>query len=260
MPEIKISDISKVYSDNSGNSGVTALTEINLTVKDGEFVCILGPSGCGKSTLLDIISGLEPSTGGTISVGGNLVSGPGPELGVVFQDPSLYPWRTIADNIGLGLELRGVPLKTRQEIVEKYIKLVKLEGFEKKYPHQLSGGMKQRTGLARTLANDPAVLLMDEPFGAVDHLTRLKLQEDLLDIWQNDRKTVVFVTHDVHEAVFLGDRVVLLSPRPGKIQKIFNIRLSRPRSRSDAELLAIQDEIYSSIYDVHKDEDLEYVL
>jgi ABC-type nitrate/sulfonate/bicarbonate transport system ATPase subunit len=257
MPEIEISEISKVYS---GNPEVTALENINLKIHDGEFICILGPSGCGKSTLLSIISGLEPSTSGIVKVGGKPVTGPGPSLGVVFQDPSLYPWRTVADNIGLGLELRGVPPKDRQDIVNKHIELVKLTGFEKKYPHQLSGGMKQRAGLARTLANGPLVLLMDEPFGAVDHLTRLKLQEDLLDIWQNKKKTVVFVTHDVHEAVFLGDRVVLLSPRPGKIQEVFNIRLGRPRSRDDAELIAIQEEIYSAIYEVRKNEELEYLI
>jgi NitT/TauT family transport system ATP-binding protein len=160
----------------------------------------------------------------------------------------------------LGLEFKGVPAKTRHELSLQYINLVKLRGFENKYPHQLSGGMRQRAGLARTLINNPQVLLMDEPFGAVDHLIRLQLQDDLLEIWEKEKKTVVFVTHDVHEAVFLADRVVLLSPRPGKVQEIFDVSIPRPRSRGDLQIIAIQELIYQKIYDVKNEEDLEYVL
>lgn len=181
-------------------------------------------------------------------------------LGVVFQDPSLYPWRTVFENVELGLEIRGVKKADRKNTVQKYLTMVGLDGFEHKYPHQLSGGMKQRAGLARALANRPDVLLMDEPFGAVDHLTRLQLQNDLLNIWEAEKKTVVFVTHDVNEAVFLGDRVVLLSPRPGKLKQIFNISHQRPRERGDAGLLKIQNDIYAAIYENKKQAEPEYHL
>ncbi|NPV53222.1 MAG: ABC transporter ATP-binding protein [Firmicutes bacterium] len=257
MPEIVLSNISKVFP---GVQEVVALADINLTVKDGEFLSILGPSGCGKSTLLEIIAGLQLASSGEVLVDGKSVDEPSPDIGVVFQDSSLYPWRSVIENIELGPEIRGIPRRSRREVVEKYIDMVKLKGFEKRYPHQLSGGMRQRVGLARSLANNPRVLLMDEPFAAVDHLTRLQLQDDLLEIWGKEKKTIVFITHDVTEAVFLGDRVVLLTPRPGQIQKIFAVPVKRPRSRGDPELLAIQDKIYRLIYGVRSEEDLEYIL
>ena len=257
MPDIVISNISKVFP---GKQEIIALTDINLTINNGEFVSVLGPSGCGKSTLLEIIAGLQKQSGGDVLLDGKPILGAGPDIGVVFQDSYLFPWRTVFENVELGPEMRGVSKRERREIVEKYLGLVKLEGFGNKYPHQLSGGMRQRAGLARTLANEPQVLLMDEPFGAVDHLTRLQLQDDLLEIWQKEKRTVLFVTHDVHEAVYLGDRVVLLSPRPGRIQKIFNVPKMRPRDRGNLELLAIQEQIYHAIYTVPIDEDLEYVI
>jgi NitT/TauT family transport system ATP-binding protein len=257
MAGFEVKDVSKVYG---GTTPVETLRHIDLTIEDGEFLCLLGPSGCGKSTLLEILAGLQEATLGEVFFDGKLLKGPGKERGVVFQDPSLYPWRTIFQNVELGLEIRGTAKRDRKAAVERYLDLVGLSGFEHKYPHHLSGGMRQRAGIARALANRPEVLLMDEPFGAVDHLTRLQLQDDLLDIWAKERKTVVFVTHDVSEAVYLGDRVVLLSPRPGKINEIFPVRHSRPRKRDDVELLHIQNQIYAAIHEVKTQQDLEFTI
>jgi ABC-type nitrate/sulfonate/bicarbonate transport system ATPase subunit len=257
MAEFVINHISKTYP---GSDATVSLEDISLTIRDGEFLCILGPSGCGKSTLLEILAGLQQPTSGDIFFNQSPLQTPNNKLGFVFQDPSLYQWRTVTENVELGLEIQGVVKARRREIAQKYLAMVGLEGFEQKYPHQLSGGMRQRAGIARALANNPEVLLMDEPFGAVDHLTRLQLQNDLSTIWQAEKKTIVFVTHDVSEAVFLADRVVLLTPRPGKLKKIFAIRHERPRRRDDVELLHIQNEIYLSIYDVKTDADLEYAL
>lgn len=255
MPEIVLSHIGKVFP---GTEQVTALEDIDLTVADNEFVCILGPSGCGKSTLLEIIAGLQVPTAGEVRVGGEPVQGPGRDIGVVFQDPSLFPWRTVRQNVRLGPELAGTA-KEKDADIQHYLDLVKLTGFERKYPHQLSGGMRQRAGLARTLVNDPKVLVMDEPFAGLDHLTRLKLQEDLVEIWQRELKTVVFVTHDVHEAVFLGDRVVLLAARPGRVQEVFEVGVPRERRRTDSATIAVQDAIYHAIY-ASKQGEIEYAL
>jgi len=257
MAGFTLAGVSKVYG---GSNPTETLQNINLTIEDGEFLSILGPSGCGKSTLLEILAGLQSSTSGEIRFGDKLLRGPGIERGVVFQDPSLYPWRTVAHNVELGLELRSVARSERRAIAQRYLELVGLSGFEQKYPHKLSGGMKQRAGLARALANSPEVLLMDEPFGAVDHLTRLQLQDDLLRIWETEQKTVVFVTHDVSEAVYLGDRVVLLSPRPGRIDRIFRVPQTRPRKRDDLALLQVQQEIYAAIADVKTEESLEFTI
>ncbi|REK74455.1 ABC transporter ATP-binding protein [Paenibacillus paeoniae] len=257
MEAFSIRGVSKVYG---GSTPTETLSDIHLTIQDGEFLSILGPSGCGKSTLLEILAGLQLPTSGEVWFGGEKLKGTGIERGVVFQDPSLYPWRTIYKNVELGLEFRGIPKKERREAAQRYLDLVGLRGFEHKYPHHLSGGMKQRAGIARALANSPEVLLMDEPFGAVDHLTRLQLQDDLLKIWEAEKKTVVFVTHDVSEAVFLGDRVVLLSPRPGRINQIFQVSKPRPRKRDDVELLKIQNDIYAAIHDVKSQDSLEFTI
>lgn len=257
MAGFEVKDVGKIYE---GHVPVETLQNINLSIKDGEFVCLLGPSGCGKSTLLEILAGLQSPSSGDVLFDGESMKGTDKRLGVVFQDPSLYPWRTISRNVELGLEMRGADKIKRRERVQSYLKMVGLSGFEQKYPHQLSGGMRQRAGIARALANDPEVLLMDEPFGAVDHLTRLQLQDDLLEIWKKEKKTVVFVTHDVSEAVFLGTRVVLLSARPGRINQIFNIPQKHPRKRDDLELLKIQNDIYAAIYDIKTQEDLEYII
>ncbi|MCQ6561792.1 ABC transporter ATP-binding protein [Paenibacillus mendelii] len=257
MAGFSINGVSKVYG---GASPTETLSNIDLTIKDGEFLSILGPSGCGKSTLLEILAGLQLPTSGDIYFDGKKLEGPDKKRGVVFQDPSLYPWRTVFQNVELGLEIGREAKTDRQAAVQKYLDMVGLRGFEHKYPHHLSGGMKQRAGLARALANSPDVLLMDEPFGAVDHLTRLQLQDDLLNIWEVEKKTVVFVTHDVSEAVFLGDRVVLLTPRPGRIHTIFQVPDKRLRKRDDIALLKIQNDIYAAIHDVKTQEHLEFTI
>lgn len=257
MPKIVLENIYKVYS---GVMQVEALTNINLTVDSGEFVCILGPSGCGKSTLLEIIAGLQLPSQGRVLLDDAAVNGPNRDIGVVFQDSSLFPWRTVVENIELGPEIKGISKAARRELVDKYINMVNLNGFEGRYPHQLSGGMRQRVGLARTLVNDPKVLLMDEPFGAVDHLTRLQLQNEVISIWERERKTVIFITHDVSESVFLGDRVVLLTPRPGSVRRIFNVPLPKPRSRNDPAILEIIEKIYWTINSESAEADPEYNL
>ena len=224
MPAISIKNINKTYIDQDGNE-VQALHDINLDVAEGEFVCIVGPSGCGKSTLLEIVAGLLDATSGEVLLDGQPVHGTSRDIGVVFQDASLFPWRTVRKNVAFGLEIARVPKEEREERLKRYISMVSLNGFENKYPAQLSGGMRQRAGIARTLAMNPKVILMDEPFSAVDHLTKCTLQEELINIRQAENKTVLFVTHDINEAVFLADRVVLLSPRPSTIQKIYEIPL-----------------------------------
>ena len=236
-----------------GNPPVVALNNIDLRVERGEFVVLLGPSGCGKSTLLEILSGLQEPTEGTATFNGSQIHGPSPELGVVFQDASLYPWRTIAHNVELGLELKGTPTTERRAIAADTLASVGLAGFERKYPHQLSGGMRQRAGIARALATRPEVLLMDEPFGAVDHLTRIQLQHELLSLWERDRKTVVFVTHDVGEAVFLADRIVVLSPRPGRVYRQIQVDAPRPRQRGNHQLLDLEAAIYGILHELGAD-------
>lgn len=243
MPTIEFRNISKNYENNESDE-TKALENINLNVKDGEFVCVLGPSGCGKSTLLEITAGLLSHSEGEILLDGKLQSGTSRDIGVVFQDSSLFPWRTIRKNVEFGLEVAGMDKNKRDEKVQKAIEMVGLKGFEDKYPHQLSGGMRQRAGIARTLVNDPACILMDEPFSAVDHLTRLTLQDEIIKIWHKEKKTILFITHDVAEAVYLSNRVVLLTPRPGRIQRIFDVPYEWPRNRNNPALLKIVEKIY----------------
>ncbi|WP_326512733.1 ABC transporter ATP-binding protein [Clostridium intestinale] len=260
MPKIILNHINKVYP---GTDGTKALEDINLTIEEGEFVAILGPSGCGKSTLLEIIAGLLKQSSGDVFLGNEKLDGPSKDIGVVFQDSSLFPWRTIRKNIEFGLEIGKIHKEKRKSVVDKYIDIVNLRGFEDKYPHQLSGGMKQRAGLARTMVNNPEVLLMDEPLGAVDYLTRLSLQDEIVDLWKREKKTIIFITHDVSEAVYLGTRVVLLSPRPGRIRRIFEVPFSRPRNRNDENILEIIDEIHKEINSINApklEEKLEYIL
>lgn len=259
MPAIEIRNVSKEY-DSAAEEKTYALYNINLTVQDGEFLCVLGPSGCGKSTLLEITAGLLPPSSGEIALDRNVQSGTSREIGVVFQDAALFPWRSIRRNIEFGLELAGVGKEERRERAVQTMELVGLHGFEDKYPHQLSGGMRQRAGLARTLVADPSVILMDEPFSAVDHLTRLTLQDEIIRIWEQQKKTIMFITHDVAEAVYLASRVVLLSPRPGRIQKVFDVPFARPRSRGDIELLNIVEKIYMEINNPSGSADTEYFI
>jgi NitT/TauT family transport system ATP-binding protein len=214
---------------------------------DGEFVCVLGPSGCGKTTLLRIIAGLEEPTGGTILLNNKEITGPGSDRGMVFQEFGLFPWRTVRKNIEFGIEIRKVEKEERRKISDKYIDLVGLKGFENSHPYELSGGMKQRVGIARALANDPEILLMDEPFGALDAQTRNLMQKELLRIWSEMKKTVVFITHSVDEAVFVADRVVVMSARPGNIRYVFNVEWERPRDRASVEFASLRKKILAEL-------------
>jgi NitT/TauT family transport system ATP-binding protein len=229
---IDIEAVSKTFETRQGRRHL-ALTGISLSVAEGEFVSILGPSGCGKSTLLYIVGGFVAPSEGSARVKGEPVTAPGPDRGPVFQEFALFPWKTVLGNVMYGLVQRGVPKGEAQERARELISLVHLTGYESFYPKELSGGMKQRVALARTLAYRPSILLMDEPFGALDAHTRTRLQNDLLDIWERDRKTVLFVTHSVEEAVFLSDRVVVLTRAPGRVKQIVRIDLARPRRRAD---------------------------
>ncbi len=213
-PIVEVAGISMHYGE------VEALRDIHLAFEAGALTSLLGPSGCGKTTLLKIVAGLLQPTAGEVRIRGRRVEGPGPERAFVFQDFALMPWATVLRNVAFGLELRGVPRAEREEIARRYIREVGLEGFEDRYPHELSGGMRQRVGLARALAVDADILLMDEPFSAVDEQTRRKFQEDLLALREIEKKTFLFVTHSIEEAVYLSDRIVLLSPRPGRVSEI----------------------------------------
>jgi NitT/TauT family transport system ATP-binding protein len=224
--QIVIDGVNHVYRPPRGRE-VLALDQVSLEVANREFVALLGPSGCGKSTLLYLIGGFLPVEAGTISVDGKPVSGPGPDRGIVFQHFALFPWKTVRGNILYGLERQGMPKAEREQRAMEFIELVGLQGFEDSYPSQLSGGMRQRTAIARTLAFDPKILLMDEPFGALDAQTRGLMQSELLRIWQRTPKTVIFVTHDVQEAVYLADRVAVMSARPGRIKTIVDIKLDK---------------------------------
>ena len=232
QPRVRVDSIGRRYDTPQG--GVQALQDVTFDVTAGEFVCIVGPSGSGKTTLFRIIAGLEPATAGTVYLAGDPVEGPGPELGLVFQEYHLFPWRTVSGNVGFGLEKQGVDSEQRQQRVSELLELVGLDGFADSYPRDLSGGMKQRVALARALAMDPDLLLMDEPFGAVDAQTKRMLQDELLEIWSETEKTVLFVTHDVEEAVKLADRVIVMGTEPGHIREVVEVEMDRPRSRSDA--------------------------
>ncbi len=227
---IHVQNLSKVFRDRDGkDQGVLALDSLDLEVRDNEFVTVIGPSGCGKTTLLRIVAGLVEPDGGQVVIDGKQVTGPGPERAVVFQSFALLPWADVLSNVTFGAEMRGVSREQREQTARALIKTVGLAGFEHRYPRQLSGGMQQRVGLARALVVDPAILLMDEPFGSLDEQTRRLLQEELIRIWERDRKTVLFITHSMEEAVLLADRVVLMTPRPGRVKEIIDVPLPRPR-------------------------------
>ncbi|MGJ5022608.1 ABC transporter ATP-binding protein [Bradyrhizobium oligotrophicum] len=232
MPIIEIDHVSQVFKTSSRRDH-TALSDISLTVGEGAFVSILGPSGCGKSTLLYIVGGFVSPTSGTAKMKGKPITGPGPDRGPVFQEFALFPWKSVLGNVMYGPLQQGKKPAKAEALARTLLAMVGLTGFEKFYPKELSGGMKQRVALARTLAYGPEVLLMDEPFGALDAHTRTRLQNDLLDIWERDRKTVLFVTHSVEEAVFLSDKVVMMSRSPGRIREVIDIDLPRPRRREE---------------------------
>jgi ABC-type nitrate/sulfonate/bicarbonate transport system ATPase subunit len=229
LSKLLIEKVSRVFVAVRGGTPTRALEPIDLVVGDNDFVTILGPSGCGKSTLLRLVAGLDRPTTGRILLDGRPVTAPGPDRGMVFQSYTLFPWLTVADNVAFGLREKGVPATERGRIVAEWLMRVGLTSFANHYPKQLSGGMQQRTAIARALANDPAILLLDEPFGALDNQTRALMQELLLGIWERDRKTVLFVTHDIEEAIFLASRVVVMTARPGRIKSDVAITLPYPR-------------------------------
>ncbi len=249
---IKISGLSKTFSATTrgGTTGeVRALDSVDLDIEENEFVSLLGPSGCGKTTLLRVLAGLETADAGEALVAGRPISGPSPDRAMVFQRFALLPWATVLRNVTFGLELQKVPREKRTAKARELIEMVGLTGFENSRPAQLSGGMQQRVGLARALAVDPTILLMDEPFGALDEQTKWLLQEELLRIWERDRKTVMFVTHSIDEAILLSDRIVIMSARPGRIVECVPVNLPRPRSRDDAtgEIAALRHYLWDRL-------------
>ena len=261
VPKLRLQGITKSFIAPRTGHQTLALADVSLDVEDGEFVCIVGPSGCGKSTVLNLVAGLDTATAGVLEKDGKPIAGPGPDRGVMFQDYALMPWQTVQDNIGFGLRHgtpgKGLTPEQREQRIRNFVELVGLKGSEKKYPHQLSGGMRQRVALARLLANGPDILLMDEPLGALDAQTRLILQIELLRIWgqtapREQRKTAVFITHDIEEAVFLADRVVVMSSHPGRVRAVLDVGLPRPRdesTRSDPAFGHLVEQIWRLIRD-----------
>jgi ABC-type nitrate/sulfonate/bicarbonate transport system ATPase subunit len=239
-PRIVARRLRKEFVDISRQAEVVALSSFDLDIGEDEFLTILGPSGCGKSTLLNIIAGFEQATDGEVRLDGQIIRNPGPDRGVVFQEYALFPWLNVAQNIEFGLRERGVPKAQRKDRVTRQISTVGLDGFEDRFPQELSGGMRQRVALARVLVNDPKILLMDEPFAALDAQTRTIMQTELLRVWSAERRTALFVTHNIEEAVLLGDRLVVMTARPGRIKEIVNVKLPRPRDVTSAEFNEIR--------------------
>jgi taurine transport system ATP-binding protein len=252
-PLLEIDDVAVEYVARDGT--VTALERVNLAISEGDFVCVVGPSGCGKTTLLRIIAGFIAPTAGRVRLEGAAIHGPDHQRGVVFQQPALYPWLNVTQNVEFGPKMRGIPAIRRRELVEFYLRMVKLQDLGARAPYELSGGMQQRVAIARVLANDPRILLMDEPFGALDALTREHLQEELLKIWQATGKTVFFITHSVEEACYLGTRVVVMSPRPGRVIADVKVPFSRQVGengsravKSSPEFVAVREQILKLIW------------
>ncbi|MDR0767768.1 MAG: ABC transporter ATP-binding protein [Methanosarcinales archaeon] len=241
MGDLVIENLSKKFK--KGDTEILVLKDIDLSVKNGEFVTILGPSGSGKTTLLRIIAGLETYSSGSAILDGEMINGPGPKRGMVFQEYSLFPWKTVLGNVMFGPKMQGFSKEEAEAKATAYLNLVGLSDFKNSYPYELSGGMKQRVAIARALANEPEIILMDEPFGALDAQTRNNLQNELLRIWQEEKRTIIFVTHSVDEAVFLSDRIVILSKRPGVIKKIVEVSIPRPRNRTRPEENTIRNEV-----------------
>ncbi len=240
-PKLEARHLRKEFG--TGEEKVLAIQDINFTVRDNEFCVIVGPSGCGKSTLLYLVAGFEKPTAGEILLDGKRIEGPGPDRGFVFQEFALYPWKTVLANVSFGLEIQGVDKKEARRRAQEYVKIIGLSGFENAYPHTLSGGMKQRVGIARALAYDPEILLMDEPFGSLDAQTKKLMQTELLRVWAKTRKTVLYVTHSVVEATYLADRVIVLTARPSKVKGIVEVDLPRPRSYTDDDYLDVRERI-----------------
>jgi NitT/TauT family transport system ATP-binding protein len=252
--KIRARNIRKAFEVGSAGGAVPALEGVDLDIRSGEFLALVGPSGCGKSTFLDIVAGLSRADSGSLDIEGRPVQGPGLDRGVVFQGYALFPWRTVLENVEFGLEAQGLPKGRRREIAREHIRLVGLEAFEERHPHQLSGGMRQRVAIARALAHDPEILLMDEPFGALDAQTRERLQLEMLKIKQKTAKTVLFVTHSIEEAVLLSDRVAVMTSRPGTIKTIVDISLggdrgSDPEFRTQAAFVALRHRVWEALHD-----------
>jgi NitT/TauT family transport system ATP-binding protein len=249
VPILELKGLSKQFELNGDR--IEALRDANLRVSKGEFVCLIGASGCGKSTLLRIVAGFEKATRGAALMWGRPIEGPAPDRGMVFQDYGLFPWLSVRGNIAFGPTSRGRPKAEVKDTVDRFVELVGLQRFADAYPHQLSGGMKQRVAIARVLANDAEIVLMDEPFGALDAMTRERLQDELLDIWQRTGLTVLFVTHSIEEAIFLADRVVVMSPGPGRIDSQMSITLPRPRDVVTADFNDIRRELSLRLHSHH---------
>lgn len=252
--KLQVKNVSRIYEGNDGP--VTAIRDVNLEVRESEFVMIVGPSGCGKTTLINIIGGLDTATSGEVLLDGKAVNGPGADRGMVFQGYSLFPWLTVQKNVEFGLKMKGIPAAERTARARKYIDLVGLSGFENALPKQLSGGMKQRTAIARTLANEPEVLLMDEPFGALDAQTRVVMQELLADISRRTGTTILFITHDIDEAVLLGERIYVMSRRPGTVRDVLTVSIPGERSHNSLiqpEFLAAKKKIMDMLWQESQD-------
>lgn len=246
-PKVVFDGVSKRFE--KGKESLEVLDDINLTVHEGEFICLLGPSGCGKSTLLNIAGGFETADSGSVTIDGTEVRGPNPRRVFVFQEYGIFPWASVWDNVALGL--RHLSMEERSTIVQRTIDMVGLSGFERSFPMELSGGMKQRVEVARALAVSPDVIYMDEPFGALDSLTRLSMRAEIIRIWQQEQKTILFVTHDVDESIQLADRIVVLSARPGKIAEIVPVTLEHPRDLGSPEYGAIKNRLYELLGVTH---------
>ena len=249
LPILDLRNVGKFYELN--DQRIEALRDANLVVEKGEFVCLIGASGCGKSTLLRIVAGFEPPSAGEALMWDKAIAGPAPDRGMVFQDYGLFPWLSVRQNIGFGPASRGLPKAELRALVDRFVDMVGLTRFADAYPHQLSGGMKQRVAIARVLANDAEMVLMDEPFGALDAMTRERLQDELLDIWQRTKLTVLFVTHSIEEAIFLADRVVVMEPGPGRIASEHRIELPRPRDVSSPEFNAVRRDLSARLHSHH---------
>lgn len=241
-----VRDVSKSFRTEDG-SQVLALDRLSLTIAPGEMVSLVGPSGCGKSTLLRLIAGLDSPTSGQLFVGEELIAGPSADRGLMFQDSNLFPWLTVRRNIQAGLVARGL-LSTRRHEAEELLELVGLKAFAKAYPHQISGGMAQRAALARALVNHPKVLLLDEPLGSLDAFTRMKMQDEVLRLWEARGTTMLLVTHDIDEAIYMSDRIVLMTPHPGRVERIIDVSMRRPRQRNSAGFLKLRSEILENLH------------
>lgn len=254
---IDIDHVSRVYTHNGEQ--VKALDDIELGIREGEFICLLGPSGCGKTTLLNLMAGFERPSEGRITINGEEVREPSIRRVTIFQNYGLLPWRNVRKNIELGLESLKLDKKSMERISQEYLDLVGLSEFSRHHPHQLSGGMQQRVAIARALAVDPEVIFMDEPFGALDALTRMKMQDEISNIWEKKKKTILFVTHDIDESVFLADRIVVMSPHPGRIKSIIKVPLARKRDRTHPDFLNIRDRVFAE-FEMKEKERIEYYL